>query len=116
MSKESLEWYKKTNEIANSLPQTKYPKMKKASNRRLFCNLYCNPRNKNAWQISGKPYGKAQNYLEDYSGWHNIIHALAHRIIRLHTPEHSVLEYKLCKFVKEWGYAEKHQKLIKGEK
>jgi hypothetical protein len=89
----------------------KYPKMKKASNRRKYCCLYILHRNGGAWQIQTKGYGSISRY---WSGWHNIVHAMSHRIIRNHTAEHSVLEYKLTKFVFDWGYADKHKQLEKG--
>ena len=160
MSKESKEWYIKTNEIQDSLPTTevpfnlacsyikqvirfcnktpkynpwmefpkndylsKYPRMAKASKASTRSCLYmtkrkhlCKRPRLASWVICGKPVGKAQGYIKEYTGWHDIVHNMAHRIIRNHTAEHSVLEYKLSLFVKEWGYAEKHLKLIKGEK
>tara|TARA_R110001592_G_C12863163_1_gene723028 strand:- start:392 stop:727 length:336 start_codon:yes stop_codon:yes gene_type:complete len=102
---------------------SKYPRMAKASKASTRSCLYmtkrkhlCKRPRLASWVICGKPVGKAQGYIKEYTGWHDIVHNMAHRIIRNHTAEHSVLEYKLSLFVKEWGYAEKHLKLIKGEK
>jgi hypothetical protein len=69
-----------------------------------YCYFYTG-RN-GTWIIQTKGYGR----FKKYSGWHNIIHGLAHKIIRNHTAEHAILEYKLSQFVKDWGYADKHIK------
>ena len=131
MSKESREWYNLTNEVQASLPQSevpynlaisyvkrvvKYinkntnhrlwsePKFSKAKASTKYCYFYTG-RN-GTWIIQTKGYGR----FKKYSGWHNIIHGLAHKIIRNHTAEHAILEYKLSQFVKDWGYADKHIK------
>ncbi len=131
MSKESMEWYNLTNEVQTLLPQsevpydlaisyikrvvkyinknTKYrlwaePKFSKAKANTKYCYFYTG-RN-GTWIIQTKGYGRWKHY----SGWHNIIHSLAHKIIRNHTAEHSILEYKLSQFVKDWGYADNHIK------
>lgn len=142
MSKESQEWYEKTNELEKGFPQSevpfnlacmyikrviryidkntnispwipfpkndyfkKYPKMTKASNRRKYCCFYKRSKYKGVWQVQTKGY---QGWNRYWSGWHNIVHHMAHRIIADHTAEHAVLEYKLTQFVYDWGFVDKH--------